>query len=77
MPGISPEVESAATSAAGPDDILTDNEMRELQKANIVKALKRTNWKVSGTGGAAELLGVRPTTLADRIKTYRIERPRR
>ena len=49
--------------------------MRDFQKANIVRALKQTNWKVSGTGGAAELLGVRPTTLADRIRTYRIKRP--
>ncbi len=75
MPGISPENEQAVTSAVHEDDILTDKEMRDLQKANIVKALKRANWKVSGTGGAAELLGVKPTTLADRIKTYRIARP--
>ncbi len=38
--------------------------MRDFQKANIVKALEQANWKVSGSGGAAELLGVRPTTLA-------------
>ena len=49
--------------------------MREFQKANIVKALEQANWKVSGPGGAAELLGVRPTTLADRIRTYKIKRP--
>ena len=77
LPGTSPGVENAAAPEMREDDILTDNEMRELQKANIVKALKRANWKVSGTGGAAELLGVKPTTLADRIKTYQITRPAR
>jgi transcriptional regulator with GAF, ATPase, and Fis domain len=51
--------------------------MREFQKANIMTALKQANWKVSGKGGAAELLGVKPTTLADRIRTYKIKRPSR
>ncbi len=75
MPGISADTEKTVASEIHEDDILTDKEMRDLQKANIVKALKRSNWKVSGTGGAAELLGVKPTTLADRIRTYRISRP--
>ncbi len=75
MPGISADAEKTVSSEIREDDILTDKEMRDLQKANIVKALKRANWKVSGTGGAAELLGVKPTTLADRIRTYRISRP--
>jgi transcriptional regulator with GAF, ATPase, and Fis domain len=52
-------------------------EMREFQKSNTVKAMEQANWKVSGPGGAAELLGVRPTTLADRIRTYKIKRPSR
>ncbi len=75
LPATSEDTGSADAPEARQDDILTDKEMRDLQKANIVKALKRANWKVSGTGGAAELLGVRPTTLADRMKTYRIKRP--
>ena len=77
LPGISPDAEKAVTSEDREDDILTDKQMRDLQKANIVKALKRANWKVSGMGGAAELLGVKPTTLADRIRTYKIARPAR
>ena len=77
LPGISLDPEKSVTSEVREDDILTDKEMRDLQKANVVKALKRANWKVSGTGGAAELLGVKPTTLADRIRTYKIERPAR
>jgi PAS domain S-box-containing protein len=57
--------------------ILTDKEMRALQKKNTVEALKQSNWRVSGKAGAAELLGIRPTTLADRIRTYGIKRPGR
>ena len=57
------------------DRVLTEKQMRELQKQNIVSALKKTGWRVSGKNGAAELLGVKPTTLADRIKSFGIRRP--
>ena len=59
----------------GEDQILTDKRMRELQKENLIAALKATNWKVSGKDGTAELLGVRPTTLYDRMKTFNIRKP--
>jgi transcriptional regulator with GAF, ATPase, and Fis domain len=50
------------------DRVLTDAEVRRLEADNIRAALSRTAGKVSGPGGAAELLGIRPTTLASRIK---------
>ncbi len=77
MPGFSPEETAADSVAPSADDVLTEKEMRDYQKRNTVKALEEANWKVSGKGGAAELLGVRPTTLADRIRTYKIKRPTR
>ena len=49
--------------------------MRDFRRQNIVNALQQTGWRVSGKDGAAELLGVKPTTLADRIKSLRIRRP--
>ena len=49
--------------------------MRQLQRDNIVTALKEADWRVSGKGGAAEMLGVKPTTLADRIRSFKIEKP--
>jgi transcriptional regulator with GAF, ATPase, and Fis domain len=74
-----PDLKSSPPESVSPDDgddeILTEKQIKELQKANLVKALKQTNWRVSGAGGAAELLGVRPTTLADRVRTYKIKRP--
>jgi PAS domain S-box-containing protein len=59
------------------EEILTEKEMREFQKKNLLEALKQTSWRVSGPNGAAELLGVRPTTLADRIRTYGLRKPTR
>jgi transcriptional regulator with GAF, ATPase, and Fis domain len=63
--------------AAGNNEILTEKEMRTFQKQNTAAALKQTGWRVSGPEGAAELLGVRPTTLADRIRTYGLQKPTR
>jgi len=60
--------------AAAP--IMTDGELRTQEKTNIIAALKAANGKVSGTGGAAELLGIKPTTLASRIKVLRIDAKR-
>jgi len=57
------------------EGILTEKEMTAFQKDNVLAALKKTGWKVSGKGGAAELLGVRPTTLAHRIRTLGIKKP--
>lgn len=61
--------------SADEDRVLTEIELRQLEKSNIHKALKETRWKVSGAGGAAELLGLNPATLASRIRKYKIERP--
>ncbi|HSD68109.1 MAG TPA: sigma 54-interacting transcriptional regulator, partial [Woeseiaceae bacterium] len=57
-------------------DVLTDKQLQALQKKNLVAALKRTGWRVSGKGGAAELLGVKPTTLADRMRKFGLHKPR-
>jgi len=68
---------SAADSFPGDADILSDSQMRQLQKQNLLRALKQTDWRVSGRNGAAELLGVKPTTLADRIKSFGLRKPAR
>lgn len=46
---------------------------RQGQRENLVRALRECGGKVSGPGGAAELLGVKPTTLYSRIKRHRID----
>ena len=67
----------SAAPHAEPQGVLTEKQMRELQKQNLLAALKQTDWRVSGKQGAAALLGVKPTTLADRIKSFGIRRPGR
>lgn len=48
----------------------------EAQRRHIVKALEATGGKVRGEGGAAELLGVNPSTLRSRMQSLGLD-PRR
>jgi transcriptional regulator with GAF, ATPase, and Fis domain len=57
---------------ADPGSIRTDAQIRQLEVDNIRAALKATNGKVYGPGGAAQLLGLRPSTLTSRIKALGI-----
>ncbi|WP_298901191.1 sigma 54-interacting transcriptional regulator [uncultured Psychroserpens sp.] len=57
------------------EKIYTSKELSNLEKENILKALKQTRWKISGTHGAAELLQLPATTLASKIKAFGLERP--
>jgi PAS domain S-box-containing protein len=54
--------------------IMTDNERQQRDRQIIIEALKNTGGKVFGPGGAAELLDVKPTTLASRIKRLGIDK---
>jgi len=72
MPGPETSVGVAEPSPPSTDELMTETELKELQRANTLKALKLADGRVSGRGGAAELLGVRPTTLADRIRKWQI-----
>lgn len=56
--------------------IIPDPQWRDLERRNILNALERANWKISGKGGAAELLQTRPSTLESRMKAHAIEKPR-
>ena len=58
---------------------MTALRLSERDRANILAALESCGGKVFGRGGAAELLDVKPTTLASRIKALgiAIEKPRR
>jgi len=54
--------------------LLTRDELKRQEREVIVNALKQTNGKVSGPGGAARLLGLKPSTLASRISSLGINR---
>jgi transcriptional regulator with GAF, ATPase, and Fis domain len=45
------------------------------ERAHILSALEYTHWRISGKGGAAETLGLVPTTLHSTMKRLGITRP--
>ncbi|WP_070096651.1 sigma 54-interacting transcriptional regulator [Pseudomonas sp. NBRC 111139] len=50
-----------------------DKDWERQMKLNAISVLKRTAGKVSGEGGAAQLLGLKPTTLASRLKKWGVD----
>ncbi|MDP6437432.1 MAG: sigma 54-interacting transcriptional regulator [Gammaproteobacteria bacterium] len=59
----------------GERNFYTEKELKLQQRDNLIRALDYTNWRISGKDGAAELLGLKPSTLADRIRSYGLEKP--
>lgn len=50
--------------------------LKDLECKHILQVLDRVHWRISGKGGAAEILGLVPTTLHSRMKKLGIVRPR-
>ena len=54
---------------------MTEDEMRDVERENIRKALEKTDWKVYGDDGAAAMLRIKPTTLVSRMQKMGLEKP--
>ncbi len=71
-PAPTPEVPAlegpAFSPAASESGVVPDREMRRRERDNLRRALARAGGKIYGPEGAAALLGVKPTTLASRLK---------
>jgi transcriptional regulator with GAF, ATPase, and Fis domain len=74
------DLPDGATPSAGPGRpkadarpaVMTSTEMRDHERTNIHAALQACAGKVFGPGGAAEMLDLKPTTLASRMKVLGI-----
>jgi PAS domain S-box-containing protein len=78
LPGVdaTPTVQGCADQVSLPGaDFVTDSEFRDKEKLNLIAALEHAGWRISGKGGAAQLLGIKPSTLSYRMKTLEIEKP--
>ena len=65
---------AASSAPIAPATVTPEKEWRIRERADVLAALRQTKFKVSGQGGAAELLGVNPGTLASRIKALGIDK---
>jgi len=83
-------IERAAILSQGPDLIVPlssnpeseitaldiEGSYRDFERRFITATLQKTGWKVRGTGGAAEILKLHPSTLDSKIKKLNIQRPK-
>jgi PAS domain S-box-containing protein len=53
----------------------TGDKLEEVERRHILSVLERTGWRVDGKNGAAEILGLKRTTLQAKIKKLGIKRP--
>jgi DNA-binding NtrC family response regulator len=63
------------SSSPGNATLVTRDELKRRERESILEALAVSGGRVFGPGGAAELLGTKPTTLASRIKALGIAKP--
>lgn len=69
-PGFLEQERGRSTPAPSPESL------EETERAHILRVLEAVKWRVSGRGGAAERLGLKPTTLEYRMKKLGLSRPR-
>lgn len=74
LPKLATQETVATQSKTENTEYLTDAEIREIEKNNIIAALRSANWQVWGKDGAAELLGIKASTLNYRMKIFGIRK---
>jgi formate hydrogenlyase transcriptional activator len=62
----------ASTAAAAKHSV----KLTDVEKEHIRRVLDSTGWRIRGTGGAAERLGLQPTTLETRMAKLGLARPK-
>ncbi|HTZ38913.1 MAG TPA: sigma 54-interacting transcriptional regulator [Syntrophales bacterium] len=58
----------STTEAEAMPEVLTQAELDRRERENLLAILRKTDWKIKGPNGAAELLGVKSTTLYSRLR---------
>ncbi|MGE3490186.1 MAG: sigma 54-interacting transcriptional regulator [Vicinamibacterales bacterium] len=64
------------TEPVGEARLLTRVAIKQLERDSVVEALRRADGRIFGPDGAADLLGIKPTTLASKIRALGIDRRR-
>ena len=67
-----PEAEESPLAASTAAPVAT---LEEAERQHILRALRQTEWRIAGPRGAANLLGMKRTTLQARIRKLGIRRP--
>jgi transcriptional regulator with GAF, ATPase, and Fis domain len=65
----------SAEQLLSPKPAPTHETLGQTERAHIKEMLERCGWRIRGAGGAAERLGIKPTTLESRMKKLGVARP--
>ena len=76
LPTSEPRPPVVPETVATPQEIVSEQEWRRRERANVLAALRQADFRVSGRGGAAELLGVNARTLTSRLKALGLHQRR-
>jgi transcriptional regulator with GAF, ATPase, and Fis domain len=55
--------------------VRTVQQLQKLERENLMLALEKSRWRVAGKKGAAQLVGMPPSTFQSRMKALGIKRP--
>ncbi len=72
-PDVRPRKQQAAPMPTS-DDLSLD-EVKRMERDVIVQALEASGWRIRGDNGAAQRLGLKPTTLFSKMKKMDIHKP--
>jgi len=75
-PGSTLALGDAWMPAPQPSPVAAEVTLVEIEKRHIRNVLDTTRWRIEGGGGAAQLLGLKPSTLRSRMLKLGISRPR-
>jgi DNA-binding NtrC family response regulator len=70
-----PCTNEAVNPLASVDAMQPQLTLYDVERRHILAVLERCKWRVSGAGGAAQTLGLKPTTLEHKMRKLQIERP--
>ena len=56
-------------------DIPANLSLEDAERRHILDVLEQSGWRITGQGGAAEILGLKRTTLQSKMKKLGIKRP--
>jgi transcriptional regulator with GAF, ATPase, and Fis domain len=68
LPALSADASPRQHAPSSTSKILTAEDFVDFERQNLLRALEHADWRVAGPGGAAALLGLRPSTLTSRMK---------
>jgi len=74
MPAAEVGLRAATLSPADDTEFVSYADLRAREKSNVIAALRHTDWTIWGPNGAAEALGIKPSTLTYRMKILGIEK---